>query len=190
MDIHFARHAVARLEEGVPAEATTLCLEGTRAFPWYATGFLVLGHAYARQDRRQESLLAYRNALALQPDNPHLQGLIRDVEHQEEAEYAAFAADQERRLAGPAAEVALEDYLRGDESGVSPEPSPVSPEAPFVTPTLAEIYANQGEFNEAINTYQKLAERRPEQEVRFRERIKQLRDLAQKQGEGGAATNV
>ena len=185
MDIRFAQQAAARLEEEKPEEAMRLCLEGTRAFPWYATGFLVLGQAYSRQGRVQESLLAYRNALAVQSDNPRLQELIRDAEHELETEYSAFAEQQERRLAGTAEGSTLEDYLRGEESGQGVESSRNGQEAPFVTPTLAEIYVNQGEFKEAIDAYQKLAERRPEQEVRFRERIKQLKDLAQKRGEDG-----
>ena len=36
-----------------------------------------------------------------------------------------------------------------------------------------------------IDAYKTLAEHRPEQETRFRERIKQLQELARQRGEGG-----
>jgi cytochrome c-type biogenesis protein CcmH/NrfG len=51
-------------------------------------------------------------------------------------------------------------------------------QAEIVTVTLAEIYAAQGQFREAIAAYRKLMERRPDDAGRFGQRIVELEDLA------------
>jgi predicted Zn-dependent protease len=46
----------------------------------------------------------------------------------------------------------------------------------IVTPTLAEIYAAQGAYREAIRTYALLSHRKPEERGRFELRIKELEE--------------
>jgi cytochrome c-type biogenesis protein CcmH/NrfG len=188
MDIHFARSAAGMLEKGKMDEALHLCEEGVATFPWYATGHLILGKVYDSMHRPQEGLLAYRKALAILPDVPHLQGLVRDAEHATEGGFEAFAQEQEKRLAGTKGSLTVDQFLRDEATPLPVPDQPVSSErrTRIVTPTLAEIYASQGEFKEAIDAYQTLAERKPEQELRFRERIKQLQELARKREEGTA----
>jgi hypothetical protein len=47
----------------------------------------------------------------------------------------------------------------------------------MVTATLAEIYASQGEFGEAIDAYRKLAEQRPGSAERYQKRLRELEEL-------------
>ncbi len=54
----------------------------------------------------------------------------------------------------------------------SSEPSPF--ESNIVTPTLAEIYASQGEYSAAIQAYEILILSKPEERGRFEQRIKEL----------------
>jgi len=187
MDVLFARTAASLLEQGDHVGAARLCTEGTAAFPWYATGHLLLGRAYDRLGLTHESLLAYRKALALLPDVPQLQEVVRDAEHHLDGAFNAFAQEQSERLKGTAGTMTLEQYLKEETEGKDPPPGISSRDRNpgIVTPTLAEIYASQGEFQEAIDAYRALAERRPEQETKFRERIKQLQKLAGKPGGEG-----
>ncbi len=49
-------------------------------------------------------------------------------------------------------------------------------DAGFVTPTLAEIYAKQGWYDDAINAYKTLAKTRPAEKEKFEERVKELQE--------------
>jgi hypothetical protein len=50
----------------------------------------------------------------------------------------------------------------------------------FVTPTLAEIYAKQGWFDDAIKAYKTLARSKPAEKERFEKRITELEELKKK----------
>jgi len=68
----------------------------------------------------------------------------------------------------------------------TPEPpAPPVPESTIVTETLAEIYASQGQFQEAIQAYTTLSAEKPEDAPRFAERIAQLRELLKLEGSQG-----
>jgi len=52
----------------------------------------------------------------------------------------------------------------------------------FVTPTLAEIYAKQGWFDDAIKAYRTLARNKPAEKDRYEKRIAELEELKKKSG--------
>jgi len=52
----------------------------------------------------------------------------------------------------------------------------------FVTPTLAEIYAKQGWFDDAIKAYKALARNKPGEKERFEKRIEELEKLKSQSG--------
>jgi hypothetical protein len=52
----------------------------------------------------------------------------------------------------------------------------------FVTPTLAEIYAKQGWFDDAIKAYRTLAKSKPAEREKFEQRITELEEEKKKQG--------
>jgi predicted Zn-dependent protease len=54
-------------------------------------------------------------------------------------------------------------------------------EPKIVTATLAEIYANQGEYQAAIAAYMRLREQHPEEAGRYDRRIAQLEESARMQ---------
>lgn len=54
----------------------------------------------------------------------------------------------------------------------------------FVTPTLAEIYAKQGWFDDAIKAYRTLARSKPAERERFEKRITELEELKKQQTNG------
>lgn len=65
----------------------------------------------------------------------------------------------------------------------SEEDTPASTE--FVTPTLAEIYAKQGWYDDAIIAYKTLARIKPAERERFEKRVQELEQL--KKAEGGGS---
>jgi tetratricopeptide (TPR) repeat protein len=54
---------------------------------------------------------------------------------------------------------------------------PAATTSSIVTPTLAEIYASQGEYDEAVEAYRKLIVQRPDETDRYEKRIAQLDQL-------------
>ena len=52
----------------------------------------------------------------------------------------------------------------------------------FVTPTLAEIYAKQGWYDDAIKAYRTLCINKPAEKDRFEKRIAELEELKKQQG--------
>jgi hypothetical protein len=67
------------------------------------------------------------------------------------------------------------DMAQKETSPASEQDLPVS--MGFVTPTLAEIYAKQGWFDDAIKAYRALARTKPGEKDRFEKRIEELEKL-------------
>jgi len=67
------------------------------------------------------------------------------------------------------------DIAQKETSPASEQDLPVS--MGFVTPTLAEIYAKQGWFDDAIKAYKALARNKPGEKDRFERRIEELEKL-------------
>jgi len=205
----FAHHAKEYLNNGQAQEALEICLEGTAEFPWYGTGALVLGECYDALGRTVEAMLAYRRALKVVPDNPVVQALLKDAEEREQRAFEAYAENQARILKAKKESTTFESYVSegeeesessvefllrqlqgakrivppGSEAQAAEEPAPLS-EAPttrIVTATLAEIYANQGQYREAIKAYRTLCDQRPEEAHRYEKRLADLEELAKMQ---------
>ncbi len=205
----FAHFAKEYLESGQVQRALEICLEGTAEFPWYGTGALILGRCYDALGRTVEAMLAYRRALKAVPDSLLVQGLLKSAEEREQQAFEAYAENQARLLKAKKETTTFESYVSegGEESESSMEflvrqlqgakrIVPQGPEASggeeqalpsetpatrIVTATLAEIYANQGQYREAIKAYRTLCEQRPEEAHRYEKRLADLEELAKTQ---------
>jgi tetratricopeptide (TPR) repeat protein len=210
----FARDAAEHMRRGDIRGALDLCVAGTKAFPNYATGHLVLAKCYDAFGKTTEALTEFRQALNILPDNPTLRVLVKAAEEKEQREFRAQVEDQERRFeaanAAPpkapvpatpamttAREETTEEYLenivkrlqeRKATKPASPpaaEPSPMPPEGTrseqFVTATMAEIFATQGEFVPAMNAYRELMKHHPEEHQKYAARIAELERLHARQ---------
>jgi tetratricopeptide (TPR) repeat protein len=210
----FARVASDLLDSGDIKEALRMCIEGTRVFPRYTTGRLMLGKCYEALGSHVEAMLEYKRVLEVFPDNSLVLELLKRAEQREMQGFDAFAAEWHARLQGRKDRLTFEEYVGtpnppSDQSmeqiieqlesaprripvpDVPPAPegpreAPVSP-ARFVTATLAEIYASQGEFDEAIEAYRTLAAQRPGSAERYQKRLAELEELKRlQQGSAGA----
>jgi len=205
----FARLASCYLKEGRTMQAVELCLQGLRVFPEYATGHLVLGKCYEALGRNVEGMLEYRKALRLVPDNPTIRDLLRTVEQREHEAFKAFTEERARKLRERKDALTFDSFLADSpdkESTIDfvlrrlnqakkltpisvpaagkttePQPAPKQSGAKIVTATLAEIYAKQGEYGEAIDAYKKLLLEHPAESKRYEKRIAQLEELSKLQ---------
>jgi tetratricopeptide (TPR) repeat protein len=210
----FARNAADLLESGDIKEALRICVEGTRVFPRYTTGRLMLGRCYEALGSHVEAMLEYRRVLEVFPDNALVRELLKRAESREQQGFNAFAAEWQARLQGRKDRLTFEDYVgslsaaadpsveqiiqqlegapkRIPVQDVPPVPDPPreTPASParFVTATLAEIYASQGEYDEAIEAYRTLAAQRPGSADRYQKRLTELKELKKsQQGPSGA----
>ncbi len=204
----FARDAAAYLAEGNTQHAIELCLQGTKAFPQYSTGHLVLGKCYEAFGRTMEALAAYKLALKILPDNATLQALVKLTGEKQQEEYKKFSAEQQQKLGaekdtvsaqeffakGPASEESAIEFLAKrlqdvkriqpkvttSSDGVAP-PIKDDRSVKFVTATMAEIYATQGEYTEAISAYRELLRQHPEEHVKYEGRISEIGQLLEMQ---------
>jgi len=210
----FARMAADLMESGDIKEALRICVEGTRVFPRYTTGRLVLGKCYEGLGSHVEAMLEYRRVLEVFPDNPLVKDLMLRADQREQQGFEAFASEWQARLQGRKDRLTFEEYIGAPNAGsdqsmeriiqqlegaprripVTDAPptqegmqeAPASP-ARFVTATLAEIYASQGEYDEAIEAYRTLAAQRPGSAERYQKRLTELEELKKMQ-QGPAQT--
>jgi tetratricopeptide (TPR) repeat protein len=210
----FARVAADLLESGNIKEALRICVEGTRVFPRYTTGRLMLGKCYEALGSHVEAMLEYTRVLEVFPDNPLVRELLDRAEQREEQGFDAFAAEWQARLQGRKDRLTFEEYVGTPSAGGNqsmeqiiqqlegaPRRIPVQDAPPaaegahdipasparFVTATLAEIYASQGEYDEAIEAYRTLAAQRPGSAERYQKRLAELEELKRMQ-QGPAGT--
>ncbi len=203
----FARRAAERIAAGDTAEAVRLCTEGIAEYPWYATGAYVFGRCYEQMGRIAEAIMEYRRACALAPDARVVREARSRAERQEQDAFESYAVQQVSVLGRPPGSLGFEEFLAGEggvaegsadflrkqagggrheevPAGAGKEtPEATSPSPRIVTVTLAEIYASQGEYREAVEAYGILLNRRPEDAEGFRKRIRELEILAAAQTE-------
>src|SRR5512147_1640303 len=198
----FARIGAELLEGGDPAGGLRMCAQGIERYPWYATGHVVLGRCLEALGRTPEAVVAFRRALVVFPDAAMIRHALNKAEKREQQEFAAYMAKQ--RMEAPTTGLTFEEYIRGTSvqegsagflqkqalsarhdgegrpAAVTGEAAdiPGIPDEPekIVTVTLAEIYATQGEYREAIDAYRVLKMRRPAEAGRFDERIRELEE--------------
>jgi tetratricopeptide (TPR) repeat protein len=177
IDPRFAERAADLLDRGDVPAALSVLLTGIKAYPAYVTAHLLLSQCYERlgkpQDAAQQVIMARRLVPGL--------GEVRNV-----------------RREGGAAESGVDFMLRQlPHVKLRPEVAPVgraegtaAPDGvqehasedaalPIVSATLAEIYADQGRYREAIEAYSRLAQQRPAEAGRYRERLAELEKLLQ-----------
>ncbi|MBI5472025.1 MAG: tetratricopeptide repeat protein [Ignavibacteriae bacterium] len=201
---YFARDAAASLLQGNTQYAIELCLTGTKAFPNYSTGHLVLGKCYEAFGRTLEALAEYKLALQILPTNPTLQSLVMHAEEKHQEEFRKFSEEERQKLDAEKKTVSAQEYFAEkpsteetaieylakrlqDVKRIQPKtagpaegvPPPIKDDRSikFVTATMAEIYATQGEFAEAIAAYRELLRQHPDEQEKHASRIAEIERL-------------
>lgn len=177
----FVVHATAFLSAGNIERAIEACRAGIARYPWYATGYWVLGKCYEAQGSVVAAREQYLEVAARLPGVPAVK---RAVERTGSAMIAPVPA-------GGNGETDVDQLLRKlqeakRQMAASPtddtpqvDISAVQGENAIVTVTLAEIYAKQGKSREALEAYRKLIQQRPDEAGRHAMRIAELELLLQ-----------
>ena len=203
----FAERAVEMLERGQVAAALSLCLGGTAQYPGYATGHWVLGRCYEMLGKPREAAGQFQRVDELLPGVEGVAEALRRV--------TGTGIDAGSAPAG-GAESGIEFLLRQLQSAKQRGNLSAAPLQPvenqsadavagsagdrgeiggadreerssIVTATLAEIYAQQGEYGEAVAAYRRLIQQRPDEAGRYGERLAALERLLQGVDKSGEA---
>ncbi len=186
----FARLASCYLKEGEVQKAVDVCTRGLKDHPDYTTAHLVLARCFEAMGRNLEALVEYRRVLKSFPDNLPVITLVQNIERKEQEAFRSFAEErlQElRRKQGltprkvaeePARPIRVE---REDEEDEAEDEVRTTGGQKIVTATLAEIYASQGEFGEAIQIYKRLSIEKPGEAETYLKRIADLEDILKHQ---------
>jgi len=142
------------------------------------------------------------------PGHAGVAAMLARAEQAEQEELEAFAVRRTKALAAVRGTLTLEEFL-GEPAAPSEDaveflirqveevrkavPPPAgqtegpelkdAAEGPLkiVTATLAEIYASQGEYREAIQAYRNLIERRTGETARYERRLREIEEMAKNQ---------
>jgi len=175
----FVVHAAALLAAGKLESAVETCLAGLAQFPWYATGYWMLGKCYEAQGNRAAAGAQYGEVAKRLPG-------IASVKSAVERMRAPESAPAPGGEGGTTDVEALLRRLQEAKRPLVPDPGDHTPlvdisaprgESSIVTVTLAEIYAKQGEYREALEAYRKLTQQRPDEAGRHAVRIAELERL-------------
>lgn len=163
----FSRLASIYLGKDRTQEARTLCEKGITQYPQYATAHLLLGQCYLRLRKLSDARREFSETLNLQPQCEVAQMLLRETVLASATGSANEGAIVEDRIQTTAQQVVSEEHeiIRGAAA------------EEIATSTLAEIYASQGAYQEAIRTYTLLVRRRPREREHFERRIRELEEI-------------
>jgi tetratricopeptide (TPR) repeat protein len=182
----FAERAVACLARGETAEAERLCQAGVERFPWYVTGHMVLGRCRETAGHYRAAAGCYRQVLQILPGLAAAEEALarisgRPDEGESGVDFLLRQLGQVKRPrpvreeteGGRTGDLRAESAVHGDAG------RPEARLGKIVTATLAEIYARQGEYGEAVEAYRMLIRQRPGDAGRFAERLAELERLLQ-----------
>lgn len=164
----FAQLADAYRMGGKFEEAIRVCKEGLRRRPEYAAAYIVLGRAHHESGDLLAAQEAFQRVTQLAPDNVLAYGFLGQIaEAQNEIPQALdayrmaltlYPFDKQIRAA------VLRLQARGDETqsaSLAVAEASTAPKEPLPSETLAELYASQGLYERAAQTYERLMAQAP-----------------------------
>lgn len=165
-DVHIRRLlAEAYFESGSVSQAETELEKVATLIGDLIPSYKLQAQVYGKQGKEEKALEALKLYLAHRPNDQealHLLDTLRPVEEPPVAE----PQPRIEPVSGPIEEVMEEESFTAAEEALSE----------IATPTLAEIYFNQGQIKEAIDTYEMFIEQNPGDEG-SKQRLKELKAM-------------
>ena len=161
-------------EEGLLSQAEAEIETATSQMDRYASAYWLQAEIYHTQKRNDEALRSLKTYLAHRPQDETALELLREIgteapqvqeETVEPAVVEALEPPALKRIE-PLALEAEKPEFRFEEDVLSE----------IATPTLAEVYVNQGQIQEAITIYEKVVAQNPEDQTSIK-RIQELNTL-------------
>jgi tetratricopeptide (TPR) repeat protein len=173
--------AEAYVEEGLFSQAEAEIQTTVSQLDRYASAYRLQSEIYRNQKRKEEALRSLKTYLALRPQDERALDLLKEMEIPEAAPAPEVATIQEEITEPIAAETTESPVPNGI------EPLEVEAEKPelrldeevlseIATPTLAEVYVNQGQIQEAVRIYEKVIAQNPGDQASVT-RLQELRDM-------------
>jgi tetratricopeptide (TPR) repeat protein len=173
--------AEAYVEEGLFSQAEAEIQTTVSQLDRYASAYRLQSEIYRNQKRNEEALRSLKTYLALRPQDERALDLLKEMEIPEAAPAPEVATIQEEITEPIAAETTESPVPNGI------EPLEVEAEKPelrldeevlseIATPTLAEVYVNQGQIQEAVRIYEKVIAQNPGDQASVT-RLQELRDM-------------
>jgi len=164
-------------------KAVQLFIDAIKKFPHHPTPYFLYALALAHKkdfDLAEEFLLRGNELLKEKPTLDYYSEKIEKIKR--EGEGISFALDETVGEVLDESFLEPEDFenannldLLDDEfDEYEIEPDTTSEEGSIVTETLAEIYASQENYDEALDIYSKLIEMKPQQKDKYENRISEL----------------
>lgn len=165
-DIHIRRLlAETYFEAGLVSQAEAE-LEKVSTLIGDLTGtYKLQAQIYMKQKRKREAIRSLELYLAHRPDDQEALDFLHTLTPEQEVSVQDFQPPVEE-IHAEAAEQEVAEEARADEDELSE----------IATPTLAQIYFEQGQIEEAINTYEMIIAQNPEDESSKR-RLEELQNL-------------
>jgi tetratricopeptide (TPR) repeat protein len=162
--------AEAYVEEGLFSHAEAELETATSQMDRYASAYRLQAEIYHAQKRNDEALRSLRIYLSLRPQDERALDLLKVLDIPQAAPAPEIAPFEEKIPEPPAAKTEETPVL------TTIEPLEVEARKPefrfeeevlseIATPTLAEVYVNQGQIQEAIGIYEKVIAQNPEDEA-------------------------
>ncbi len=173
----FAERAAGLLDRGDVPAALSVLLAGVKAYPAYATAHVLLGQCYERLGKPQEAAQQLAMVRALVPGlAAAAPGLRESGTPESGVDFMLRQLSQAKLRPGmmPAVHGEPAAHPEGEHENAAADAA-----VPIVSATLAEIYADQGRYREAMEAYNRLAQQRPAEAGRYRERLAELEKLLQ-----------
>jgi len=172
--------AEAYFEEGLLSQAEAEIETATSQMDRYASAYWLQAEIYRTQKRNDEALGSLKTYLTLRPQDERALDRLREMGTPEAAPAEAPQAQEE--IIEPAVVEAPEPPALKRIEPLALEAE--KPEFRFeeevlseiATPTLAEVYVNQGQIQEAISIYEKVVAQNPEDQPSIK-RIQELHTL-------------
>jgi tetratricopeptide (TPR) repeat protein len=173
--------AEAYFDEGLLSQAEAEIETVTSRMDRYASAYRLQAEIYRTQKRGDEALRSLKTYLALRPQDATALDLLNEMELLQGVPEPEAAPVQEE-IAEPAPAMAVEPFAPDETEPLAGEKE--KPEFRFeeevlseiATPTLAEVYVNQGQIQEAISIYEKVIDQTPEDRA-SRTRVQELRTM-------------
>jgi len=201
----FAPLADAYRKEGNLKEAFAVCKKGLEKHPTYTSARVVLGRIYQEQGQSEDAVLEFKKVLEVDSENLMAHSLLGSI-CIEKGDYQAAIEEYQKILSlnpdDDNAQASLKQAIEraaGEQKAQEPAPKKTAAEADSKTVkkentaslTIAELYLKQGHFDKAVEVFQELLAKDP-QNLMIRQKLSDVIERQQKDTalSGGASSKL
>jgi tetratricopeptide (TPR) repeat protein len=152
------------------AESAELLEQYLKRFPFDSVAQILLCKNYAQLGKYRQAVKLLREATEVIHSPKTYDFYLKEIEAIQHREKKDFLTEESIELKIPGEQI--------ESSSAEVDQSKITPQS-LVSETLAEIYVSQGEYKEAINIYEKLIERKPENKEKYLQSIEELKSRPQ-----------